>query len=133
MQKALRPRADIQTAVLKSYTADIAKWRYETVTTVLSALDEVSEISQHELKPEWFQNVKDRVKLAQVFDACADTELWKFIKYANKEVFKKIERSRRWGMICTCEDVKFHAHSCHSVGHHIRINCLIFVFYKWCF
>ena len=93
---------DVDIACLKSYTANFAKWRYETVPTVFGALRPLRHISEHCLVRSWFVNPQDRETIQKTFEAAADPFYWKYVEYSEKEIYARIEKCRHWGMICTC-------------------------------
>ena len=40
--------------------------------------------------------------MVNLFDACVDKQLWRWINASEREVFRPNEKHRRWGMVCTC-------------------------------
>ena len=104
VQRALEGRDDLELRIMDRFTADLAKWRYQTLETVLSALDKLRHICQVELRAEWFANTQERETMATVFTATKDGELWRFITAARREVYVPNEKNRRWGMVCSCPE-----------------------------
>jgi len=90
--------------VLKRFTANLAKWRYQTLFIVFVALDRLRQICEGEYRQEWFANAQEKETLATVWQACSNPKLWKFICCALREVYTPIEHGRRWGMVCTCPE-----------------------------
>ena len=91
---------------LKSFTASLAKWRYETLFDVLDALLNVGNIAQNYLVriDVVFPNFKDRSLLADVREAAAASDLWYFMRLFLDVVVGPLERSRRWGLACPCHE-----------------------------
>jgi len=106
VQKAMEenPPADFDLHTLDRFSAQIAKWRYETVPATMAALLPLRVLCQKYLRQEWFQNAQDRQSLKAVFDACGDEFLWKFMEHSYREVFAPTERDRHFGMICNCTE-----------------------------
>ena len=87
--------------LLYSFTATVAKWRFETIVHTFRQLARLRYVCQH-IREELFANVQDRALLQDVVNACRDTFLWKFIVVTLEHVFNTTEGMRRWGMVCPC-------------------------------
>jgi len=100
----LRSHPDYDVRVLKSFSADFAKWRYETVYTVTHALSPLKQVSTEFVCREWFANPQDRAVIDEFFKACEHKEFWEYVEHSHREIFEKIEVDRRWGLICECPE-----------------------------
>ena len=104
--KALDPRhpeLGLKTT-LKYFTASFAKWRYETMPTVLYQLKQLRNLCEGHMRRELFGKVQDESLLKEVIAACGDKGLWQWISVANKLVYWPLEKLRRWGMVCGCHE-----------------------------
>ena len=104
VQRALHGRDDINLHLLDRFNATLAKWRYESLFLVFRALSLLRWICQHEFRQEWFANTQEKETLAGTWVACQDKQLWTYIDVSFREVYKPLERQRRWGMVCTCPE-----------------------------
>ena len=95
---------DIVKLVPTHFTANLAKWRYEAMPVVLTALDELRPVCEGPMRREWYANSQERAMMTQFFDACEDKALWILIRCSNREVYSKAEEQRRWGMTCGCPE-----------------------------
>ena len=86
------------------FTATFAKWRYETLADVTRQLLRLRHLCEHELDPALFSAAQDPEFIREVFAACKDPFFWKWIKAAEKLLFRPIEELRRWGMVCDCPE-----------------------------
>jgi hypothetical protein len=91
--------------LLKRFTARLAKWRYETMHTVLAALVPLRRLCQ-----DYLCNVvamlgphfKETEHLAEVQTACKWGELCIFFYTFFNRVMEPLELARRWGLVCAC-------------------------------
>ena len=89
-------------ALLKSFTAGVAKWRFETIVETFRQLLLLRRLSQEFVREELFANIQDRNLLQAVVNACRDPFLWSFIACSYNNVFQSVEGVRHWGMVCPC-------------------------------
>ena len=95
---------NVDASAMDHFSADIAKWRFQTLFVTFGALLQVRRIAQHHLARIWFQNVQDAVKVEAAITHCHDQQLWSFIATSFTEVIEPTEWMRRWGMICNCSE-----------------------------
>ena len=88
--------------LLATFTANFAKWRYETIFSVLQQLGELRRLCQHHISARQFPGIQEKELLSEVLKACQDDDLWLFVTHAFSNVFRPLERIRRWGMVCAC-------------------------------
>ena len=88
--------------LLKSWTATLAKWRYETLFVVMSALRPVRNLCEHNIHAELFANAQDKELVQQVLQCCRDKRLWAFVEVVSKIIVEPMEGARRWGLVCFC-------------------------------
>jgi len=117
IQRSLRGRTDV--TCLKSFSASLAHWRYETMAEVLEDLDPLTDICENHLAPELFANPQDRALVNAVLVNCRDTYLWSFIGAARREIFSPTEGMRHWGMVCGCPE---HVKDRQDGNKHIRCD-----------
>ena len=94
---------------LKSFTAGCAKWRYETEVEVLRQLLKLRDVSESQLDPAFFANAQDKEEIAGVFRACKDERFWKWASASHRDIFERLEKCRKWGMVCNhqeCDDLR---------------------------
>ena len=89
--------------VLDSFTAELAKWRYESLDTVTDQLVPLRAVSGA-LRLEMFQNAQDRVTVQSAIADAQDPLFWTFITCTNKELWHGCETFRRWGLTCECPE-----------------------------
>ena len=89
---------------LKTFTAGLAKWRYETLPDALWQLGKLRTLCEQHLRRELFGEVQDEGFLTSVLNACRDKAFWRWVIAANKFVFWPLEKVRRWGMVCACHE-----------------------------
>ena len=58
--------------LLRSFTASLVKWRYETAAKVCAQLSAVRIVCEQFIVPEMFQNTQERLLISAVVDACHD-------------------------------------------------------------
>ena len=104
VKKALRHRDDLDLTILDKRVPDLAKWRYQTLMVVFGSLLQFRTICENDFRPEWFADAQEKETLAGVWKACKTPILWRYMAASHREVYKPIERQRRWGMICTCPE-----------------------------
>ena len=102
--KHLKKMTDISVQCLDHFSASFAKWRYETLDTVMSQLLDMREVSQHGMRPELFQHFQDTELITEVLKHCNDGRLWSWMKASYTLIFGPLEDARRWGMVCPCEE-----------------------------
>ena len=94
---------DVST-LLKSFSAGFAKWRYETVFTVLSQLVPLETLFMVYMAKEMFSKFQDEAEFARVMSGAKDKPFWKWASLSLEKVYTALEDLRRWGMICDCEE-----------------------------
>ena len=104
--KKLGPRHPELRQDLRSFTAGSAKWRYEIETEVLRQLLKVRNLSEHQLDAALFAKAQDQEELASVFRACEQKDFWRWAVVVYLDIFQRLERLRKWGMVCGHEDCK---------------------------
>ena len=102
----LRDRIPGLEKLLKTFTANIAKWRFETMVAVTRALRPLRRLCQEYIREELFSNFQDRHLLQEVVNACRDFRVWQFICLVGTFIFDPCEHIRRWGMSCDCCEEK---------------------------
>ena len=96
-------------ALLRSFTAGFAKWRYETVVEVLRQLLKLRDLCENKLEPELFVGAQDQDEMAAFFQACKAKDFWRWAAVAHLEIYQRLERLRKWGMVCPherCEELR---------------------------
>ena len=96
-------------AQLHSFTAGFAKWRYETEVEVLRQLLKHRDLCENHLDPALFAKAQDQEEMAGVFRACNDKGFWRWANASHREIFSRLERLRKWGMVCPherCEELR---------------------------
>jgi hypothetical protein len=88
--------------LLESFSASLVKWRYETVHDCFCELLKLRRILTVELLRSFFPNPQDNAELGGVFEACEWEEMWQFMSVAFRSGIQKLEKSRRWGLVCAC-------------------------------
>ena len=109
--------------LLKSFTAGFAKWRYETVVQVLGQLGRLRQICEQELVANLrtlFSQVADLEELAGVQEACQNVPFWRWVIVSQTEIFLRIEKLRKWGMVC---DHPEHEQKRKDSNYKISIDC----------
>jgi len=89
---------------LLHFSVSFAKWRYETLAVVLEALLKLRQICEEDMAIEWFENPQDREEINKVVVACKDKPLWRLFGALHTYIFRPLERYRRWGMVCGCQE-----------------------------
>jgi hypothetical protein len=97
------PNAD---KLLDAFSANLAKWRYETVDVIMVALLKLRNICEKFFDRSWFPNPQDAAELDAFVYACGWKELWRFLAIAHKFGIQKFEKSRRWGLVCHLTNYK---------------------------
>ena len=97
----LKDRVPNVEELMASFTATIAKWRYETLVVVLTQLDRVRDVITY-VREEMFANVQDRPTVQAAVNAFRDARLWVWISVVLKWVLVPLENIRHWGMCCPC-------------------------------
>lgn len=95
-------------ALLERFRATFIKWRYETIAVALSELSRLKYLCETYLKDVEYvfgDGFQDKQLLQDVKSTCKWKELWAFVSAFHKKVTWPLDRSRRWGLMCTC-----HAH-----------------------
>ena len=124
VQVALRG-TDVDTSVLKSFPAAIAKWRFETIAKTMFCLDRLRTIAEKHLRPEMFARAKDAVFMKKVFETVGDREFGIFISAAYRHCFRECEDARHWGMVCRCEVCEKKRADAREAGHRVRLECFM--------
>ena len=101
--KAVKSRVPGAEKLLAHFTANSAKWRFETIIVVQSALLRLRGILPMYLREELFQDAQDKVLVQAAVNAARDPWLWKWMENSMKYCFEELEHVRRWGMICDCQ------------------------------
>jgi hypothetical protein len=110
-RKVLKEDARIKAAIpditilLKSFTARLAKWRYETLFNVFFQLLKLRGLCEGELAvyiEVLFPRFQDGELLKQVRIACRWKDLWIFMDVFFENTIYKLEKGRRWGLVCAC-------------------------------
>ena len=98
------PRDIVDNRVRKQYRSfkpSFAKWRYETIHDVfLELLIRLPTLLL--IQAAWFPNPQDKEELKNFLAAIAWKELWVFVRVAFEFGIKKMEKCRRWGLVCAC-------------------------------
>ena len=95
--------------LLKGFTASFAKWRYETEWEVLRQLLCLRDLSENKVDPAFFANAQDQDELDNFFKACKQKDFWRWSAVVFAEIFDRLERLRKWGMVCNhsqCEELR---------------------------
>ena len=87
--------------LLDSFSANVAKWRYETLDVCFLELLPLRELLQC-FDVRWFPSPQDREELNAFVRAITWQEFWTFMAVAHKFGIKHFERHRRWGLVCAC-------------------------------
>ena len=110
-------------ALVKSFTAGFAKWRYETVVEVLGQLGKLRQFCEEQLSASLkilFSHVQDAAELEGVHEACKDKPFWRWVVVARTEIFERLEVLRKWGMVC---DHPEHEQLRRESGYKKKIDC----------
>ena len=94
---------------LRGFTAGFAKWRYETEHEVLKQLLKNRDLCETKLDPAMFSNPQDQEEMNSVFRGCKDKGFWRWANVAFRDVFDRLEKLRKWGMVCPhdeCEKLR---------------------------
>ena len=124
---------------LKGFTAGFAKWRYETETEVLRQLLKHRDLCENKLDPAMFSNAQDLVEIHSVFQACRDKQFWRWALVSHNDIFNRLERFRKWGMVCDheeCETIRRNSNyrkhvpcgRIHTLVQHTRFSFVFAVF-----
>jgi hypothetical protein len=89
--------------LLRSFTANFAKWRFETLFDVLRQLSPLRVISGH-IKRTNFDGVQSEEEMTSFMQACQHGPLWNFIQHCFDFLIKPLEQFRRWGLLCPCHE-----------------------------
>ena len=91
-------------ALMKSFRASFAKWRYETVVTTFSELGKVRDLCENKLNAAMFTFAQDQTLIGTVMEACKDRGFWRWMAVSHTKAFRRLEVLRKWGMVCPCDD-----------------------------
>ena len=94
------PHIENISMLTRSFTAGFAKWRYETVVSVLKQLNRRRVVCEEHLSPALFAHAEDQEMIASVFRACRDKPFWRWAAAALEKVFQDLEWLRQWAMVC---------------------------------
>ena len=83
--------------LLESFSATVAKWRYEALDTCFVELLPMREILQL-LDVRWFPSPQDAEELTAFVRAITWQEFWSFMHVAYTFAIKHFEKHRRWGL-----------------------------------
>ena len=101
--RKLRQPANLR-RLLKGFTATFAKWRFETVTDVMTQLLPLCELCEDFMTEALWAHAQDQEEIKSFIVACKDVALWRWMAVNLPEIFEPLEDVRRWGMICECEE-----------------------------
>jgi len=102
LQTCLTGRCDI--APLEHFEASFIKWRYQSVAVAIDELLLLRQICEDHFVEELFNDVKDKASLRKAVEAAKDKAFWRWLAVPGKRVVGRLERFRRWGMICSCTE-----------------------------
>ena len=78
-------------SMFKTFKGTLAKWRFETLWTVLSSLTNLRPFCEHRFSTVSFDKVKDKEHIGKVIIACNKKDLWIFIENVLKLVIQFLE------------------------------------------
>lgn len=107
MLAARHPHMQLTTK-LASFSAKIAKWRFETVPAVQTELLDLRALCEGPLDIVMFNNAQDRESIVAVFTACKCPGFWRWMRASYDLIFGPIEHMRRWGLLCPCCEQERH-------------------------
>lgn len=95
----------IECKVLDSFSAGFAKWRWQTIYTVLRQIRRLSDLCQNHFDASLWKNVQDQRHLHTVEGCCNDRSFWVWVEvfYTIAEV---LEEARVWGCVCRCHEAE---------------------------
>jgi hypothetical protein len=93
--------------LLKNFTANVAKWRFETLSECARQLVKVREICE-QLERSNFDGVADECEMADFITACKNKAFWRFIAVLYCYLLNPLEGFRRWGLLCPCHEAERH-------------------------
>ena len=102
-RRRLRQPPDLP-RLLKSFTATFAKWRFETVSDVMTQLLPLRELCEKFMTEALWAHAQDQEEIKSFIVACKDVALWRWMELSLPEIFEPLEDVRRWGMICDCPE-----------------------------
>jgi hypothetical protein len=88
--------------LFKSFTASLAKWRFETIWDVFTQLLERRDFCERHFKASILGKTYDPQMVQDVVAACAWPDLWTWMAAVHEHVVAPLECIRRWGMKCDC-------------------------------
>ena len=94
---------DYDTSELNHFSASLAKWRFEQIPATMHEVLRLRRPAEH-ITPALFDHAQDKTTILSVCTAVQDTTWWQFMESSCKYVWDPCEESRRWGMVCTCEE-----------------------------
>ena len=103
--KALRSQVPGIGKLLAHWSANFAKWRYETIHDCLEAMVKVRDLCQGYLIDSvkiFGTNFQEVPFLRDFVAACRWHHLWEFASAFFCYVCTPLERARRWGLACSC-------------------------------
>jgi hypothetical protein len=106
-------RGKCNTTCLKTFEASFAKWRYETLATVIEELLPYRDICENRIAKEMFPDVQDRKAMDKALTACKIPWLWRWIAGPGVQVVVRANGFRKWAMVCghaECQQLR-HEHS----------------------
>ena len=100
---SLDPPDGVDLGILDSFSAQIAKWRYETVSEVFRQLAVYLPLLKF-VPERLFANSQEGQQIADAFSAIGDDSLHLYVASTSKEVFTPAEKDRHWAMVCECPE-----------------------------
>ena len=95
-------KADIANTLLRC-SASFAHWRYETLYTVLKALNQHRYLCEVLFSRKMLGEVADGASLKAFVAACEEPKLWRWIA-AVLPIARQLDRFREWSRGCSCHE-----------------------------
>ena len=92
----------VDVKIFASFTASLARWRFETIWEVCTQLLERRDFCEQHFRGDIFGSTKDPELIRNVTESCKWPDLWVWLAAVNKYVVSPLEYIRRWGMKCNC-------------------------------
>ena len=89
---------------LKTFTAKLAKWRYETLYEVARQLLILRPFCENHMQRQMLGQVEDESLLAHVIATCRDPSFWRWLEACFQYVLMPLEKLRRWSTVCQCHE-----------------------------
>ena len=103
--RKLRGRMDGVDVLLERFTANLIKWRYETVADVFEQVGKLRDLCEYHLKDIvalMGPGFQDKQLLIDVQACCRWGDLWVFVCSYYTHLFSGLEIARHWGLVCKC-------------------------------